>query len=71
MRKLRVHAYMCVCVRNTVLFFLASRPNPRRCADLPLTQPFGATNQRAVAAGRQQVQWVGVYDEHTNRQIDR
>ncbi len=25
------------------------------------------TNQRAVAAGRQQVQWAGVCDEHTHK----
>jgi len=52
MRKPHVHAYVRACVRDTVLFFLASRPNPRHCADSPLTQPSGATNQRAVAAGR-------------------
>jgi hypothetical protein len=43
---------------------LASRPNPKRCADSPLTQPSGATNQQVVAAGCQQVQWAGVCDEH-------
>jgi hypothetical protein len=65
-----VHAYMRACVRDISLFFLASRPNPRHCADLPLTQPSGATNQRAVDAGRQQVQWAGVCDEHTDRQTN-
>ncbi len=68
MRKPRVHAYVCACVRDTALFFLAFRPNPKRCADSPFTQPYGATNQRAVAAGRQQFQWAGVCDEHTQRQ---
>jgi hypothetical protein len=63
-----VHAYVRACVRDTALFFLASRPNPRRCADSPLTQPFGATNQRAIVAGHQQVQWAGVCDEHIDRQ---
>jgi len=66
-----MHAYVRACVRNIALFFLASCPNPRRYADSLLTQPSGATNQRAIAAGRQRVQWVGVYDEHTDKQIDR
>jgi hypothetical protein len=66
-----VHAYVRACMRDIALFFLASRPNPRRCADSPLTQPSGATNQWVVAAGRQQVQWAGVCDEHTDRQTNR
>jgi len=70
-RKSCVHAYMRACVRDTTLFFLASRPNLKRCADSPLTQPSEATNQGAVAAGRQQVQWAGVCDEHTDRQTPR
>jgi hypothetical protein len=55
MKKSHVHAYVCACVQDTTLFFLASHPNPRCCANLPLTQPFRATNQRAVVAGHQQV----------------
>jgi len=71
MKKPHVHAYVRACVRDTVLFFLASHPNPRHCADSPLTQPSKATNQRAVVAGRQQVQWAGVCDEHIDRQTPR
>ncbi len=68
MRKSRVHAYVRACVRDTALFFLASCPNPRRCADSPFTQPSGATNQWAITTGHQQVQWAGVCDKHTDRQ---
>jgi len=71
LRKSHVHAYMRACVQDTALFFLASRPNPKHCADSPLTQPSRATNQRVVAVGRQQVQWAGVCDEHTDRQTPR
>ncbi len=34
-----VRACVRACVRDTALFFLAFRPNLRRCADSPLTQP--------------------------------
>ncbi len=66
-----MHAYVRACVRDTTLFFFASRPNPKRCADSPLTQPSRATNQRVVATGRQQVQWADVCDEHTDKQTPR
>jgi hypothetical protein len=64
MRKPRVHAYMCVCEILRCFFWpLGQIPNAVQIhlSHNHLIGPNGATNQRAVAAGRQQVQWAGVY----------